>query len=254
MSFEAYYKQAEYHYQNRDYIKALELFKQSQNEKETYDCLNYIGCCYLKLEDYNSAIEVFDKIIKAFPDWERPVFNLGRVYLQIGRLEEALECFEKAIDINQNNEDSYYYLGVYYYKVGDYKAAKQCYEKSIEINDVQPETHLNLGMCYFKLKLFEKAICEFELAYKYDNDCLNAIYNKGLALISLNKYREALGNLMYVSNLNSNDIEVMLDIAHCYYKTKDLENANIWVNKVLTIEPNHILANKLLKKLLSLKQ
>lgn len=254
MNYEVYFEEAENYYHSGDYVKALDLFKQSLNEKETNDCLNYIGCCYLKLKDNVSAIELFKKLINTIPDWERPVFNLGRVYLQAGMLKEALECFEKAVDINPDNEDTYYYLGVYYYKIGNYKTSKEYYEKSIRINDVQSETHLNLGMCYFKLNILEKAIDEFELAYKFDKDCLDAVYNKGIVLISMDKYQEALNNLLYVNNLNPNDIEVMLDIAHCYYKTKDFEPANIWVSKVLIINPQHNLANKLLKRLSSLKQ
>jgi len=96
------------------------------------DCLNYIGCCYLMLEDFDSAFEVFERLIKLAPDWERPVFNLGRVYLQSGRLKEALECFNKAAGLNPYNEDSYFYLGIYYYKIGDCETSRKYYKKSLK--------------------------------------------------------------------------------------------------------------------------
>lgn len=240
---------AEKYYINENYKKALDLFKKSYKENATNDCLNYIGCCYLKLEDYISAIEVFERLIKTNPDWERPVLNLGQVYLQSGRFKKALEYFQKAISINDTSEDAYYYLGIYYYKIGDYELSKEYYQKSIKINYTESEPHLNLGMCYFRLKRYEEALKEFEVAYFYDNSCLDAIYNKGLTLIRLSRYKKALDNLFLFKKLAPNDSEVMLDIAHIYYKIKDFKSANIWVNKLLTINPQHNLGNKLLKEL-----
>ena len=178
---------------------------------------------------------------------------LGRVYFRLRKLEKAIKYFEKANNINLNAEDTCYYLGVYYYEIEDYDKAIIHYKKSLDIDDKQSETHLNLGMCYSRLDMKEKDIKEFEIAYKYDSDCSDAIYNKGIVLISMNKYQEALDNLLDLNKLRVNDVEVMMDIAHCYYKTKDLDTSSVWVNKALDVEPQHDLANKLLKRLAYLK-
>lgn len=235
------FNNAEKHYIKGDYKKALDLFKKSYEENATNDCLNYIGCCYLKLGDYISAINVFERLIKTNPKWERPLFNLGQVYLQSGSFKKALEYFQKAVSINDASEDAYYYLGVYYQKIGNYELATEYYQKSIKINDTESEPHLNLGICYFKLGCYEEALKEFEVAYFYNNKCFDAIYNKSLALIRLNRYKEALDSLFLFKKLVPNDFEAMLDIAHVYYKIKDYKYANIWVNKLLTIDPQHIL-------------
>ncbi|NLP13923.1 MAG: tetratricopeptide repeat protein [Clostridium sp.] len=134
MDYEKRYEEAEEYYSRRDYREALNLFKDLYNDNQTNDCLNYIGCCYLMLEDFDYAFEVFKRLIKIAPDWERPVFNLGRVYLQYGRLKEALECFNNAVDLNPYDEDAYFYLGIYYYKIGDYETSRKYYEKSLGIN------------------------------------------------------------------------------------------------------------------------
>lgn len=252
MTYIKYYEKGEELYANGNYLEALKLFEKSLSLNETNDCLNYIGCCYLKLGNSDSAINIFEKLITICPDWERPVFNLGRVFLKLENFKSALECFERAVNINPENEDAYYYLGLYYFEIGDYEKAKVFYEKSICLNNKQSETHLNLGMSYLKLKNYDEALDEFDKAYKYDNDCLDAIYNKGIALISMSRYNEALDNLLIVLNSNPNDIEAMMDIAHCYYKISDLVNANVWISKVLAIKPQHNLANKLLKRLASL--
>ena len=244
-----YYEHAEDLYVKRNYKEALRFFQEALKLKESNDCLNYIGCCYLELNDFKAAGELFLKLSDDNPDWERPAFNLGRVLLKSGHFEEALSAFKEAETRNPNDEDVYYYLGVYYYEAKDYTTAKDYFKKSLVIKEEQAETHLNLGRCYYYLGINDKAIQEFNDAHKYDGNCLDAIYNKGITLISMRKYQEALDNLLELKNVKPDDIEVMMDIAHCYYKMKNFENAYVWVNKLLAIEPQHDLANKLLQRL-----
>lgn len=187
-------------------------------------------------------------------DWERPAFNLGRVFLKSGYTEEALATFKEAEKRNPDNEDVYFYLGSYYYETKDYVTAKVYYEKSISINDEQAETHLNLGRCYYHLGMNDKAIQEFNSAYKYDRNCLDAIYNKGVVLIYMSMYQEGLGYLLAFQSLKPDDIEVMMDIAHCYYKLGNYEHSKIWIDRILSKEPEHNLANKLNKRLMNLSK
>ena len=249
MNYITYYDNGEAQYIKGNYYEALHLFEKSLALKETNDCLNYIACCHLELGDFDVAANIFRKLIKACPCWERPIFNLGRVLIELENYKDALACFENAVELNPISEDAYYYLGVFYYKVKDYQKTKECYEKSLSINYEQPETHLSLGKCYYHLDMNEKALHEFDIAYNSDNNCIDAVYNKGVVLIAMEDYQEALKNLFVINKSEPDDVEVMMKIAHCYYKLKSYTDANYWVTKILTIESDHSLANKLLKRL-----
>ncbi|MCB8818803.1 tetratricopeptide repeat protein [Desulfosporosinus shakirovi] len=250
MTSEKYYEKAEIYYINRQYEKALSCFKKSYDLKKTNDCLNYIGCCYLELNNYISAINIFSKLNKNSPGWERPIFNLGRVYLKTENFKKALSYFQKAIFLNPDNSDTYYYLGVYYDKIEEYERAKTYYEKSLVIDNKQSETHLNLGMCYFRLNDYENALKEFNLAYDYDNNCTDAIKNQGLVFLSMKDYNDALEKFLFMSEVEPDDIENMLDIAFCYYRINNLENAHEWINRIMKIDANNEEANKLLKAII----
>ena len=251
MNFEEYFDMGENYYVNGEYEISIEYFEKCIKINKSNDCLNYIGCCYLGLEDYSTAIKVFNSIIASCPNSERPMFNLGRAYLKLGEFDMALDCFEKAITINPDSEDAYYYLGVYYQQVGDIERAKIYYQKSLEIDNVQSETYLNLGICCFELKLFEEALDAFSNAYKYDSGCIEAIQNKAFVYIDMKNYEKALKELYAFNNLVQDDIDNTLDIAHCYYKIHDFGNSYAWVKKALTIEPENEFANKLFKSLSS---
>lgn len=249
MTYEELYQIAENHYIKENYKEALNVFQEALKLNETNNCLNYIGCCYLELNEYKNAANIFFELSDENPDWERPAFNLGRVYLKSGYFEEALIAFKEAERRNSNDEDVNYYLGVYYRKINDYAKAKEYYEKSLEINYNQAETHNDLGICYVELGMMDKAIKEFDYAYENDNDYFLAKYNKGRVLLRTKNYSEALKEFAIVNRLIPNDIGILINIIHCYYKIEDFDNAKAWVIKLLEIEPENDYGNKLLKRL-----
>ena len=77
--------------------------------------LNYIGCCYIGLEKYYKAIEVFESLIHT-THWEAPWYNIGRAHMKLGNYDDSLKCFNEALKINPNCDDCHFYLGVYYEK------------------------------------------------------------------------------------------------------------------------------------------
>lgn len=238
-------------YARGDYQNALIKYQKSHELEPSNDCLNYIGCCYLELNDFKSASEIFWKLSDDNPTWERPAFNLGRTFLKSGYMDEALTCFKEAERRNHESEDVYYYLGVYYSTIQDFEKAVRYYEKSLSLNNEQPETHLNLGICYSNLDMHEKAIEEFEAAYKYNNECIDAIRNKAVSLMLMKDYEKSLSVLFEALGKKIDDVELIMDIAHCYYKLNDFDNAKDWADKVLSLEPEHKMANKLFKRLKS---
>jgi len=45
---------------------------------------------------------------------------------------------------------------------------------------------------------YEKALEEFEFAYKYDNDCHDAIRNIGIIYANMRNYKEALDSFLII--------------------------------------------------------
>ena len=118
------FKKAEDYYQRGCYTEALSIFSALNQIDESNDCLNYMGCCNLYLGNYQIAKSLLEYLSQKKPDWDRPIFNLGRVYSKLGNQVMALNCFEKAIKINPDSEDGYFYLGTYYFQANDYNTAK----------------------------------------------------------------------------------------------------------------------------------
>jgi intraflagellar transport protein 88 len=80
-----------------------------------------------------------------------------------------------------------------------------------------------------------------------DSDCIKAIYNQGIAYYAIGNYKDALNYYLEAHKHIKDDTDILYDIAHCYYKLKDLDNSIYWGNEVLKIDAEHGNAIKLVK-------
>jgi len=93
----------------------------------------YAGICYLKLGEYEEAIDN----LKKFDSDDVLVGSvamgaIGDAYIELGQLEEGLEFYLKAAERKKNDFTSAVYLkkaGLVYEELGDYKKALEVYEK-----------------------------------------------------------------------------------------------------------------------------
>lgn len=249
MTFEKYYEDGENYYRNQNFKSALSSFQEYFKIHGDNDSLNYIGCCYLRLNEFDDAMSTFEELMNICPNWARPVFNLGRVYLQLGKYSEAVECFYKALAIDPNEGEIYYYMGVYYYTINDFKNAISYYKKSMLLNNFQPEVHLNLGVCYSKLGMSIQAIEELDIAYNQDDEYVDALFNKAMVLLTMKEYTKAIDIFLTLYDLQPDNIENMTDISKCYLKIDDLNSADKWIKEILIKDSDNLVANKLLKVL-----
>lgn len=254
MEFDNNFATAENLYEQKRYREALNLFMKLNQRNSSNDCMNYIGCCYLKLKEYAQAIEIFQRLIKDNPDWERPLFNLGRVYLAIGSNDQALYFFKQAVTMNPNSSDGFYYLGLFYSEMEDYTTAKLQYIKSLSIDYDQPETHLNLGVCNFNLQLYQEALNEFNITLHLDSSCIDALNNKGLTCFMLGNYNDALTIYLTLHKQFPRDIGFIMEIVRCYYRLCDFDNSLKWNQEILKLQPNNKKALLLINKIQSKKE
>lgn len=208
------YSEADELYAQGRYKEALQVFWTLYAKNPNNSVLNYIGCCYLGMQNYEAARETFEILTTLSPEWERPFFNLGRVYMALECPEKALSQLQKAREVNPEDEDVYYYLGIFYYRNGDLPQAVNFLQHSLYINENQAEAHLDLGTCCFKMRDFDRAAHHFEAAYNLAGN-LDALYNTAMAYICLRRYADALGILEKLIKHNPVDPAIQVQISHC---------------------------------------
>jgi len=124
-----------------NYLGFLDIIEEYGMTKSANLAEYYSGVSYLKLSQYDNAIEhlkdfnVDDKIIEP-----QKYGALGDAYMEKGDLDEALDYYEKARDVNDNQFTTPYFMdktAFVYEEKGDYDKAIELYK---EIKRKYPES------------------------------------------------------------------------------------------------------------------
>jgi tetratricopeptide (TPR) repeat protein len=110
--------------------KAKESAIEEQRQKEISLLINE-GLRYNKINDYQNAIDSFDKAIRLNPNYALAWYNKGVALNNLGKGKEAIKCYDKAIQINRNYALAWYNKGVALNNLGKGKEAIKCYDKGI---------------------------------------------------------------------------------------------------------------------------
>ena len=101
--------------------KALEQFQLAQrNPQKRLYAIAYLGRCFAAKEQYDMAIEQFEKAVKDMPTMDEAkmetVYHLGITYDIIGESDKALSCFKDIYAVNVSYEDVGKRIDAYYAK------------------------------------------------------------------------------------------------------------------------------------------
>ena len=101
--------------------KALEQFQLAQrNPHKRLSAIAYLGRCFAAKEQFDMAIEQFEKAVKEMPTMDdlkmETVYHLGVTYDIIGEADKALSCFKDIYAINVGYEDVGKRIDDYYAK------------------------------------------------------------------------------------------------------------------------------------------
>lgn len=123
-----------------------------------FDQLCLLGQCYLKMGRIDLAREMFLKTIDSYPGHYKGLEALGLLSLGNNNYEAAVEYYERAIKAGGGSDCNYANLGLAYRKLARFAEAERAFLKALEINPQRVETLANLGHLYLKKKEYEKAL------------------------------------------------------------------------------------------------
>ncbi len=208
------------------------------------DCLNitaYKHLCqaYEEQGDYDSAVEIYEKLIKIMPNMPDVHSNLANILYVKGDIDRAISHFQTAVTLNPRKQwtsiinqtlgfvyqeskqdlnaaissyqsaylltpkdiDIYVNLGSAFYDKEDIENALQVYRNALELDPENAKIHCNLGFLYWGKGDIEEAIKEYELAIKYDSNYDIAYNNMGVI------YLDDLGRVKQAIDLFKKSVE-----------------------------------------------
>ena len=111
------------------------------NDRTTY---YNIGMYYLKMQDWNNAIQAFTTCTQINPKDIESLFNLGYIHLQLGRNDIARDYFTEALAIQPVNHRALYGRAYAYEMLGDLTNAEKDYKEALTYNPQHEPSRIGL--------------------------------------------------------------------------------------------------------------
>lgn len=179
-----------------NYDEAIEYLKKymPSDEKDKKSKFNELGFSYYKLEKGTEAIIEYKNTIALSPNDGVALRGLGNVYYEIEEdYDNAIDFYEKAIKANE--EDSrpiYYKLGWLYNDQERYDDAIKILLKAVQFDSEDSGTREELGYAYYQREEYEFALTQLNKAIALDETSELGYYYKGLCFVATDRKGEAM--------------------------------------------------------------
>src|SRR5271166_1037741 len=126
--------------------------------------LNEAGVRALTNNNFQLAVDLFQRVVRLEPQHKSAWNNLGRAYFALNQYDQAIAALKRQIEINPYDQYAYNNLGMAYEAELKYDDAIRQLQKQLEINPLDPVAHAGLGEVYIKQRKFAEAVPELEKA------------------------------------------------------------------------------------------
>lgn len=217
-----YYELGHLYLKKEDRISAVNAFKLAlEQDKDNPFYLNSLAFAYVQLEQYDSAVELYQKALNINPDneWSAVVAQaLAAIYHQVkGNHEAAISMLQNALLLTKDKAPIYQAIADIYYDIEDLDKAIEFYNCSLDGDCNNPKAYSRLAMAYWEKDYIEKAIIYYSKAIDLDPEYDIAYNNLGVIFLDgLGDAKRALAHFENAVDINPNYVLAHFNIGRAY--------------------------------------
>jgi len=132
------------------------------------------GARILTLKQFDSALEIFNKVLEIDPNYIKALEARAVIYIQKNELELAQNDLERAINIEPENARLYFRLGQIYYRKKDLDKALEFFTKAIDLEPIYPAAYMARSQVLREKGLEEAADLELDKAVAVQRELAKA--------------------------------------------------------------------------------
>ena len=153
-------------------------------------------------------------------------------------------------------DDYKYYLdnGIFEFQNGRFQSAIDFLNKSIELKS-WALPYFYRGACYHSLEEYDEAMLDYTKAISLDEKLTDAYYNRAKIVLTRKDIKnpdinKAISDLVHALELDPGFQDALYAMAAAYKKLGDYHKTLEYLEKLLTVEPQHIYGRALKKLIL----
>jgi tetratricopeptide (TPR) repeat protein len=187
---------------------------EEHDSTQHFEVVQELGDCHASVGNYEQAQKCYEKATLFSPDEPRPYIGLGVVALQRNALDDAEIAFRVACRLDTGCARAYAGLAMVAQQKADYRQAFEMYLKCLEL----------------------------------DGDNLTALLGLFQTSCQMGSFEKIIHYLRLYLDTHPGDTSVMFTLAALYMKDNRLTESRKILRDVLTLQPEHKEAVKLLEE------
>ena len=217
-----YYELGHLYLQKNESLSAVNAFSMAlELDEENPFYHNSLAFALVQLEQYDDAIEHYQKAININPDpyWTSIVCQaLGSVYMEIkNNPEAAIVLYQTAAVLNPESEESQLAIGDTYFTTEDFDNAIKAYCDAIKINPENAKSYCKCGMALWEKDYTEEAIVAYNKAIALNPEYAIAYNNLGVIYLDdIGNTHEALRHFQKALDCSENYTLAYFNIGRTY--------------------------------------
>jgi tetratricopeptide (TPR) repeat protein len=210
----------------------------NSTQVESVEELHLHGMLLFESEEWEAALEMFDRYLEKNQQDDRVLFRHGNILDKLCRYEEAIASYDRALEINPNNDNAQYNRGVVLFKLGRYEEALFSFDLvvSIKPDDDYAWQHHGLTLC--KLGRYEEAVASLDRSIEIkSND--NTWLIRGMSLFDLDRCEEAVASYKRAVEINPENYKAWNNLGGVLYKLGRYEEVIASYKRIVEINPEN---------------
>lgn len=226
-----------------DYVSAIENFNNIIRIKP-YLAEPYFfrGLAKLNLDDYDGAINDYSSAIDLNPNYFLAYMYRGVAYNSLKKYEEALADYDYAVSLSPGDAYIYAYRGATKSETGDFKGAEKDYSKALLLDNKLLFAYLNRAIMRERLDDTEGAMADCNAALQLNMFSDDAYGLRGYLFFRKKQYHEAIEDYNRAFKANPKNKKVLMSRALVWYEMKKYQETLNDYTEAIKIDSNYIYA------------
>lgn len=196
------------------------------------------GVTYFLAQQFENAVQDFDRYIRKEPKDPSAYLNRGASYLFLGDTLKAVSDYNKAIRLDRFDPEGYIRRGRLYASQKKHELAIADMDKAIELDSSNTFAYFNRAIMYYEQQRYQDAMSDLNRVLKDEPGNALTLYNRGLISAQLGAYEDALDDMDRVLNINPENVLAYFNRAAVFIEMGLYQNALEDYDKAIELYPD----------------
>lgn len=199
---------------------------------------------YYNTNKYPYAAKEYSEVMQTFGPSPFVIKRLALCYGKMkgkANLETAISLMNRYLTLSRDTtSEDIGNIGLWYYNLGSFESAENYFKYAVKLDTLDPQARLNLGLALMQLNRPREAIKSMRLAYVLSKSTLSFAFSilKSIAAAEMRvkDYREAIDSYRKVYEMNPGDGEARYGLGLAYDQSNHPKEAKFWYMKFLAMD------------------